>query len=301
LKNPDEKRSRKSVYVQGPSPWHFASSENTKEKKINSLKEVNGIGARFSGGASTEDAEFLIKAFHNYLMKYVKLLTGGGIEPSKYPTRDTKQFLRLFITASDLRGGDRNAAYRRVSERLPNMAKQSLMSGDDIYNELVVIFLQLAQKFDPNIGGFTGYIQHHFKYAVKTRLFQIQNDPLNYQPLYEERVEESSFSNYICENPEITSFENILRLFIGHTVEDDTIVEKYIDLPVLNKAFVSDPPAPFDQLWTKQQRAIIIKIYVEDKSFSGAAEDLGYSNTATIRILHDAALSSYKRWAACEA
>lgn len=295
MKKKDQKSRRQVDHVHGLSSWHFANIQSNKDKKINSLEEVNKIGARFATEPENGDAELLIKAFHGYLMKYLKLLTGSSFESGgKYLPQDTKQFLRLFITGGDMSSSQRAEAFRKAAERLPNMAKQSLMSADDIYNELVVIFLQLARKFNPNIGGFTGYIQHHFKFAVKTRLFQIQNDPLNYQPLYEGEFD--AHSNDI-DNPEITAFENVLRLHVGYTIKDDTIVEQFVDLPILNKGFVSSPPQPFDKLWTKQQRAIIIKIYMEDRSFSAAADDLGYSNTANIRELHDRALQSYRDWA----
>ena len=148
------------------SPDHFAvrQLEASKDKPRNKVEVVNKIGARYAVAPTAKDAQDLVIAFHAFLMKYVKLLTPGPI-PFK-PSSETRDFLRLFMAKSEAMAMGYNAAYRMVSERLPNMAIQSMMSADDLYNELVVIFLEKAQKFNPEIGGFTGYIKYHFKYAV---------------------------------------------------------------------------------------------------------------------------------------
>ena len=289
----NKKRSKKDTSLSDFSDFHFATrqTEESKDKEYNDVKEVNEIGARYSQNPTPKDAEILIKAFHGFLMKYVKLLTPGN-NTAKYITNETKHFLSLFIQRKQRSSAEMAAAYKEVASRLPNMVIQTQMSADDIYNELVCIFLEKAQKFKPEIGGFTGYIQYHFKYSVKSKLFELQNNALNFQPMYEETLNEDAFFGYDVD----MSADDVIRVQHGHDLIDDRLVDLYIDLPALTPKIISMPPHPFDKIWTKQERAILVKIYYEDKSFSVAADELDYSNSHTVRNLHDNAISKYREF-----
>ncbi len=297
----ESKRPTPKRGVEGLSNWHFATLQ-TSGAEYNSVIVVNQVGTAYATNPNQADAQKLLQAFHGYLMKYVRLLTSGKLD-NAIP-KDTQQFLSLFIPSGNYSYGQRLAEFRKVAERLPNMAIQSLMTSDDIYNELAIIFLDLAKKFKPEIGGFTGYIQYHFKYAVKTRLFQVQNDPINYQPLYEDQPD--SDESYHDFGFDVAFYGDHIQIYNGSTLawneEDGTgaFVEQYIDIPILNYSFISEPPKPFDKLWNKQQRAVIIKLYLEDKSLSAAAEELGYNNTSIVRKLRDDAIQSYREFIKCD-
>lgn len=278
-KSDQQEQKRKQHASVRFSDYHFAANYFGGER--NDLKEVNKVGARYAKNPSSKDADFLIRAFHGFLMKYVLLLTPRPRKEYRAITADTRDFLRLFMSRADRSPSQLKRAYREVAERLPNMAIQTGMAPDDLYNELVVIFLERASRFNPDIGGFTGYIKYHFKYAVKTRLFELQNDPINYQPLYEEDME-------------VELGEDQPRLYDGWQYSKNSITDRYLDLPVLTPRLISNPEEPFNWLWSKQERAIIVKIYYEDKSFNAAAEDLGYSNAVIVRQMHDQALQKFR-------
>lgn len=262
--------------------------------KKNKLADTNALGARYATNPTPELALELINAFEGFLEKYVVLLSPEkeSDKPQRTSlTSDTKDFLRLFASREEFKANPR-MAYRTVAKRLPNMAVQSLLNTEDIRQSLTMLFLEKAQKFNPNIGGFTGYMKYHFKFAVKTWLFESHNDAAKYQPLYDEPIEEEAFFGM-----DIDYDDDKIRIHNGHEVSGDTIVDKYIDLPRLTPALISNPSPPFDTLWTKQERAVIVKVYVEDKSFSATADELGYSNATIVRTMHHNALDKFRAYA----
>lgn len=258
-------------------------------KRKNKLADTNALGARYTENPTPELAEELIQAFEGFLEKYVTLLSPDR-KSSVGLTSDTKDFLRLFASKEDFKSNS-SLAYQRVAARLPNRAVQSLHSDEDIRQSLIALFLEKAQKFN-GTGGFTGYMKFHFKFAVKAWLFEAHRDAANYQPLYDEPLEEEAFFGYDLEID-----DEKIRVLAGHDIINDTICDRYIDLPRLTPALISRPPKPFDELWSKQERAIIVKVYVEDKSFSATADELGYSNATIVRDMHDEALQRFRDYA----
>jgi len=67
-----------------------------------------------------------------------------------------------------------------------------------------------------------------------------------------------------------------------------------IDLPILTPVFVSCPIPPYDMLLNKQERVVLVKHLLEDKSPSAIAAELGYSNAGKIREIYDGALNKIR-------
>jgi DNA-directed RNA polymerase specialized sigma24 family protein len=284
------------------SPWHFAARP-PQEKKLNKVQAVNAVGKRYALERNPSDAGLLLGFFYNYIMKYAHLLISGNL-PDGRLTSDTRKFLSLFMKPGDYSPSELYNQYRKVAERLPNAFMQSMVA-DDVYNELVLIFLKLASDFNPDIGGFTGYIYTHWKYRVKSRMFQVQKDAMNYLPLYDPDF--NTWSEYPNEDklrPEvIEDHDGILCIDTGRArielAEDGLyeIVPIQFDLPKLNFAFINTPPAGFSQLWNKMERTIIVYRYFVDMSYSAISHKLRLGGAAKVRELHDAALQKYREWA----
>ena len=281
------KRRRRREVEKQFHPNHFAAKENAKHKlrtkrAYNKLEDVNAKGVRYAISPTPELAEDLLRAFHPFLMKYVDLLVTGHKSDVRILTSETKEFLRLFMS-----GG--NWSYTNVLKRLPNMAVQGLMSAEDVYDDLVLIFLEMAGKFNPDIGGFTGYIKRNFKYSVKSRLFEIQKDPLNRQRMHEEEMEDiDAFS--------ISITGEKLEIDMGFSLHRDGIISSKFDVPRLTHTLISSPVPPFDKIWTKKERLILVKYFAEDKPITTIAKELGYCNAQTVKDMFESALSKFRKY-----
>jgi hypothetical protein len=283
------------------SSWHFGSQPELKEHKVNLIAMVNEVGARYSQATSETDSSILIRYFHGYFLKYVSLLTRGIIsKDGKKVPADTKRFLSLFrLKASDRSNSMSMGEMQMIADRIPNAFIN--MDADDVYNELVMLFLELARKFNPEIGGFTGYIGHHFKYALKQRMFQVQRDPLNYIPLYEQEIEDNDIGDSEFED-EITQRVNETRSFF----EEEEIVSEHEDgyrdsnpkllesigLRTLNYSFVSSPPDHLDVVLSKIQRKILVLHFCEGLSFSQISKQLSLGNASSIKAEYGRAIEN---------
>lgn len=279
------------------SKWHFGSQHTDLKKKYNKTKEINKIGQRFSETKDPKDAEQLLVAFNNYLLKYTNLLATGkitseGKDNNKfYISKDTKRFLSLFC-----KNGIRSSKdeLSQAAARLPNAFIS--MDADDIYNELVILFLDLLNKFN-GTGGFTGFIHHRFAWAVKARVFKWQNDPINYQPMYDDIIEDN--------NEEANDIYNFIitptgeKAQVGYDLSEQTgeLMPRVYDLPNLDHSFITQPNPPFDIIWTKEQRAIIILKFVNELSNSAISDQLGMGGAQKVRDLYEQALVAYHDFA----
>ena len=261
--------------------------------KKNELQDINKLGTEYARNPTAELAEQLLEAFGPFINKYLALLS-PSIQKNNLTTnemgltKETKNFLYLFKKADELQGSG-NQDYYSIMNRLPNMAKQSLLTRDDVRQSLVLIFLELAQRFNPDIGTFTGYLNKFFKYEVRTLVFQSSKDAAKYQPKHHEPIEDFVFFGY-----DVDYDNGQMKVHVGHALIGDTIVDKCIDIPKLSLSFVSTPQPPFDTLLTKQERIIMIKLLVEGKSASATADELDYSNAITIRNMWDSAITKIR-------
>lgn len=292
------------------SPWHFGSQPELKLHKQNLIASVNAIGARYSQCPTEEDANELVTYFHGYFLKYLTLLTGGTIaKGGKNVPSDTKRFLALFRSKdSNNTAGMSFDEMRLIGNRIPNAFIS--MEPDDIYNEMVTIFLELGRKFNPAIGGFTGYIGHHFKYALKQRMFQVQKDALNYLPLYEQEIEDNDLMDATEYEDQITQKVNETRSFFeeeeisnehedGYRDSNPKLLES-IGLRQLNYSFVSSPPDHLDFVLTKIQRKILVLHFCENLSFSQISKQLCLGNASSIKVEYGKAIEALQLMADIE-
>jgi len=241
---------------------------------------VNALGSEYSQNPTSELGEQLLNAFEGFIQNYVTLLSPTRQSKARL-TKNTKEFLRLFSRNEDFNknGSDQ---YETILKRLPNMATQSLLDDDDLEQSIVLAFLSTAQKFDPEkckgTGTFTGYIDKHFKYALKPLLFDAHEDAAKRQPLYDEIIDEQPF--FGCD---VDFEEGQAHVHVGHEIINDILVDKIIGIPNLTYQFISCPEAPFNALLTKQERLIMVKLLVEHKSPSAIAVELDYSSATTVR------------------
>lgn len=259
--------------------------------KKNELKNTNALGVKYANNPSPKLAEELLEAFGPFIEKYLTLLSPDrqvGYTERVGLTKETKSFLYLFKKANESCGSNIQDYYT-IMKRLPNMAKQALLTNEDLKQSLILIFLELANRFNPDIGTFTGYINKFFKYEVRTLVFKSFNDAAKYQPKHHEPIEDFVFFGYDVEYE-----DGQAKIHVGHELVGDTIVDKCIDIPQLSLSFISSPKPPFDTLLTKQERIVMIKLLVECKSASAAADDLDYSNATTIRNMWDSAIQKIR-------
>jgi hypothetical protein len=279
--NQNPKPERKRVLAGNQvnlSPWHYGAQ--TKERQVNVVQEVNKVGSHYALNPNGPDATKLIEYFHGYIMKYVELLTRGIIakQGHRIPS-DTRKFLGLFRPKESANIRPLAAKeMQTIAERIPNAFIS--MTADDIYNELVVLFLELASKFDSSIGGFTGYIGCHFKYALKQRMFQVQRDALNYLNFFEELLDTEELDEDIDSDPDhdFGDPETTLKLF-------DTI-----GLSKLNHSFVSTPPLLLEKKLSKLQRKIIVMSCCENLSMNQIAQKLNINDSSKIKKDFDLAI-----------
>jgi hypothetical protein len=286
-RNPGEADRRRNLdpNQNGLSSWHYGSQPSFREARTNSVAEVNKAGIAYVASPTAAGADQLLRYFHGYLMKYVDLLKHGVItrEGKKVPS-DTRKFLALFRTGGET--GERApmtmVEMKIIADRIPNAFM--LLDTDDVYNELVVLFLELARRFNPEIGGFTGFIGYHLKYAIKQRMFQAQKDALNYQPLYEASLDDAPLS--FEEEEEIAAEET-------DSYSDSTLeLFEAIGLDRLNHSFVSSPPAHLEEALSKIQRKIIVLVLCDNMSFNQAAKTLNYGTAAKVKMEYDQAIAT---------
>ena len=270
----------------GFSPWHYASQPELRERILNKAADVNKIGIQYAINPTQEDAAILVRYFHGYLVKYVDLLAHGSISTDgKRVPPDTKNFLCLFRSSNDgkrIRLGI--PEMQLIANRIPNAFIS--MTPDDIYNEMVILFLELAHKYDPDkcnpYGNFLGYVTGHFKFSLKQRMMQVQRDALNYIPLYEEEIEDN-------ESLDLSDDEGSYTQESGYHQESSRLLES-IGLEELNHSFVSNPPDHLEHMLTRLQRKIMVLFFCEGLSFSQISKQLNFGNATSAKAEYDRAI-----------
>lgn len=281
-----ERRRSPAGNQEGFSPWHYASQPELRERILNKITDVNKIGIQYAASPTPEDAAVLVRYFHGYLVKYVDLLCNGSISTDgKRISSDTKNFLCLFRSSE---GGKKPKLdiheMNMIANRIPNAFIS--MTPDDVYNEMVVLFLELARKYDPDkctpSGNFLGYVTTHFKFSLKQRMMQVQRDALNYIPLYEENIEDN-------DNLDLTDDEGSYLQESGYHDQSSRLLES-IGLEELNHSFVSSPPQHLEHMLTRLQRKIMVLFFCEGLSFSQISKQLNFGNATSAKAEYDTAI-----------
>lgn len=150
------------------------------------LKEVNSSAADYVKAYSSQNyeqatkiMESLIEDFTPYLNKYVSLSKSKHNQDIK--NKDTQQFLTLFLTPDRRRPADMLSAknfFQAILERL---------EPEEIFNELVILFIDLTNQYDPSTKvGFTRYITQYMKWEISRWVKRFKTEPLvGMRPVYE--------------------------------------------------------------------------------------------------------------------
>ena len=184
----------------------------------------------------------LLRAFHKYFMKYVSLLKGtiGSID-----NPDTMSFLALFLSGPGKSTKDYMGIYRYVR----HVCKSQ--ENEDIYNELVTIFLLLLDRFEFRPGvSFSRYITKYMRWSIKAWIMDMARNPLTKSPV--------EYNNYLS------------------TITDKVLpVDIEIELPVIDLAWVSKTKSSLFSVLTTYERFLLYLSYKEELGIRQISERLG--------------------------
>lgn len=161
------------------SSAHYAHGWKTKTY---SVAETNQLAVECCSAAEKSDdlALEMIRRFHSMLYKFMKLLVTG--KPDHH-NASQRAFLNLFTTERVMGAG----GYAQLAAKCTIIFRHD--TPDDIYNQLVAIFLQLLQEFNPTMNvGFTYYVDYFFKYHLKKYMVSRYYDAMDYQHLDSEDI-----------------------------------------------------------------------------------------------------------------
>lgn len=228
---------------------HYAKKWKTATYAV---ADTNEIAVKFGLSEDKVDKEDLslelIRRFHSMFYKFMKLLITGT--PDVY-NNTQKSFLHLFssgpITSSH--------AYKEIGSKCTIVFRNE--TPDDIYNILVLIFLQLLNRYNPKMNvGFVYYIDYFFKFHLKKAMISKYYDALDYQ-----FIDSEDINSYIPSEPtdleagtrkasdiEGVSYEydfigaidsdiDILEAYDGGPLSDLSTFEKYIIYLISTKGY----------------------------------------------------------------
>lgn len=140
----------------------------TKEEE-----DIDTLISQYLEKNTDESKLAILAAFHKYFKKYASIL--GTCHAVDFNNKDTTKFLRLFMSKEErLNGTTYLSAARRVVGFLRRVFQD--FTTDDIYDEIVCIFLQHLNRYKPMIASnipikqkisFTHFIQVNIRYALR--------------------------------------------------------------------------------------------------------------------------------------
>lgn len=210
-------------------------------------KQIDEMVKEYKCSETDKDAAFskaaLLRAFHKYFMKYVSLLKGtiGTIDNS-----DTMSFLALFLSGLQKTPKD----YVSIYKYIVYICRQ--LEEEDIYNQLVAIFIELLDKFEfyPEVS-FSRYITKYMRWTIKAWIMEIARDPLTGPPYAE--IEE-------C---------------IEAEMRQNNVYYINTELPKLDLAWVSDATSTLFSVLTTYERFLLYLNYKEGLGVRQISERLG--------------------------
>lgn len=232
-------------------------------------EEINTIVQVYKDELSSKQAKDqaraqLLRAYHKYFMKYVALLKG-----LTYVTtgKDTTLFLALFNSAATRKGQPLRSANRIVHKKLINICKR--FEAEEIYNELVTIFLRLLEKFTFKPGvSFAHYVTQYMRWDIKVWLLKAIHEPVTFA------ICDAGIATYGLPGTQTTPGEDQDEYY-GAT--------QLVDLPELNLAWVAKPAQPIFAQLTHYERFLIYLRFKEGLSLKQISEKLG-RNKDTIYV-----------------
>lgn len=144
--------------------------------KLLTPEKANSLVKEYQTSGDPKALRELIEAFDGYLHKYLCLIRDGTVN---LRDKDTRQFLYLFKGKSPTS----HDAYR-ILYVLHNIC--SHLSREDIYGELVVLFITAVKKYEkrPTGPNFSGFLCNYFRYLVKHWLGRMSKDALSRSDLF---------------------------------------------------------------------------------------------------------------------
>ena len=193
--------------------------------------------------------ETLLKAFHKYFMKYVTL-TKGTL--TTIDNSDTISFLCLFMSKDkkDLMG-----IYRYINYVCASLEEE------DIYHELVIIFIELLNKFKffPEVS-FSFYITKYMRWAIKAWVMKIAQNPL-------------TKTRALLSQPQ--EIQQGLEQIPGDTESTKLLFTIDLELPELNLGWVIDPSSRLFGKLTQYERFLLYLNFKEGLGVRQISERLG--------------------------
>ena len=162
------------------SKWHYAREW---KNKIYAVAETNELAVKYATDTvKDEDLKLeLIQRFHSMLYKFMKLFVTGRPDVHNASQR---AFLNLF---GGYEAGMSESGYMKLASKCTIIFRQE--TPDDIYNQLVALFLQLLEDFNPKMSvGFTYYVDYFFKFHLKKYMVSRYYDALDYQYIDSEDI-----------------------------------------------------------------------------------------------------------------
>jgi hypothetical protein len=142
------------------------------------MSRVDQLVRQYQQGESCEE---LIHIYHPFLLKYHKMLTLCMIDLRSY---DLRRFIACYMSNQGLRLGLLRGKFRskesikdayRIVHKLRKaidgytflFPKQLHYPYDEVFDELVILFLKLAKGYQDMGRGFGYYLETHYRYELK--------------------------------------------------------------------------------------------------------------------------------------
>jgi len=239
------------------------------------LEEIDDIVATYQSGGPKKPAalSLLIDIFTPYLLKYVKLTKGS--KENAYDNRDAQEFLRLFVSTKD-------GSKKSFSEVKANIAA-TLFAYDhsDLFNEYVVIFIVLLDKYEKREGiNFMRYATRYFRWKLRNYLCRLSRDPLFH-------IEELEYEGEAIESDVAIELVSQNTLFFEQQSKSisDLLDDKKIHPDDISLCWVIHCDKWIFKKLTPYQRFLIYLYFTKGEGITVIAKRLGRSkDTITVHM-----------------
>jgi len=217
----------------------------------------------------------LINQFGGYFNKYVDILHGGALN---LHNRDTYRFLSLFLPKQEKTTQSITWVRRSIVRIMQHYER------GDIYNELVLIFINLLNKYkrvenEQGVVNFVHYFTTVFRFRVKDWYNSLTGQPLLSNPVYIDEGLEDSDGNLL------PFLADGLITGIGYEF-DVSELDRRLDLKRLDMAWVARSSDPLFRDCSQYDRYLLYNCFGLGKSVQSIADMLGRDKDTIWRHLH---------------
>ena len=247
---------------------HYASKWEPKKYAV---AETNSLVIKYcelQDGKEKEDILLgLLQRFHSFFYKFLKLFVTGKMDPH---SKLQKNFLGLFVTEGTKQG-------------FTNAAKQCTIvfrsdTPDDIYNHLVVVFIQLLDLYNPNLNvGFVYYFNYFFKYYLKKYMVSKYYDAIDYQ-----YIDSEDIADYAT-NDNTEGHQNGIRSCMKRVWEVESNAEEELDNTV---DLLATHPGGVLKTLSPLERYIVYLLAIKGLRRSDVSSLLDLSNNKLTSIIN---------------